>query len=157
MSDQPTIMVVDDDEIVTTALHNLFRIRTDYKTTVCTSPGEALSKTKETAFDLVISDYLMPEMDGIEFLGRFKEAQPQAIRILLTGYADKESAIRAINQVGLYQYVEKPWDNDALLMIVRNALDKVMLLRTLEQKIEELQAARGSLKDFKNQLIRAFV
>ena len=157
MKDKATILIIDDDEIVTTALRNLFRLRSDYNTTLCASGAEALVASRNQSFDLVITDYLMPEMDGIEFLTHFKEAQPQAIRILLTGYADKESAIRAINQVGLYQYVEKPWDNDALLMIVKNALEKAELLRTLDAKIEELQAARVSLKDFKNQLIRAFI
>jgi len=99
----------------------------------------------------------MPDMDGIRFLSRFKEAQPQAIRILLTGYADKESAIRAINEIGLYQYVEKPWDNDALLIVVKNALEKAALLRTLDQKIQELRSAQGNLKQFQNELIRAFI
>jgi response regulator RpfG family c-di-GMP phosphodiesterase len=75
----------------------------------------------------------------------------------LTGYADKESAIRAINQVGLYQYVEKPWDNDSLLMSVKNALDKASLLRTLDTKIQELQAAQFSLMDFQRELIRTFI
>ena len=59
---------------------------------------------------------------GVEFLLKVKELQPEAIRILLTAYADKENAIRAINEVGLYQYVEKPWDNDALLLLIRNGL-----------------------------------
>ena len=154
---QQTILVIDDEEIVTTTLRNLFRLRTAYRTVACASGEEALAKGKEQAFDLVISDYLMPGMDGIAFLGRFKEIQPQAVRILLTGYADKESAIRAINQVGLYQYVEKPWDNDSLLMVVRNALERGALLRTLEQKIQELQTAKLSLKDFQHQLIRAFI
>jgi DNA-binding NtrC family response regulator len=154
---QPAILVIDDEEIVTSSLRNLFRLRTDYRTTVFTSPAEALANTSGQLFDVVISDYLMPEMDGITFLSRFKEVQPQAIRVLLTGYADKESAVRAINQVGLYQYVEKPWDNDALLMVVRNALERGSLLRSLEQKIAELQAAKGSLKDFQHQLIRAFI
>jgi DNA-binding NtrC family response regulator len=154
---QPTILIIDDEEIVTTSLRNLFRLRTDYRTVACRSGEEALAAGGGQTFDLVISDYLMPGMDGIAFLSRFKEIQPQAVRILLTGYADKESAIRAINQVGLYQYVEKPWDNDSLLMVVRNAIERGALLRTLEQKIRELQAARGSLKDFQHQLIRAFI
>ena len=157
MTDKPTILILDDDEIVATSLRNLFRLRTDYNTTVCGSGMEALTIGKTQSFDLVITDYLMPEMDGIEFLAQFKETQPQAIRILLTGYADKDSAIRAINQVGLYQYVEKPWDNDALLMIVKNALEKAELLRTLETKIQELQTAKISLKDFQHQLIKAFI
>lgn len=154
---QPAVLIVDDEEIVTTSLRNLFRLRTKYRPVGCTSPEEALAKAQTETFDLVITDYLMPAMDGITFLSRFKEVQPQAMRILLTGYADKESAIRAINQVGLYQYVEKPWDNESLLMIAKNALEKSALLRTLDSKIMELQSARASLKDFQNELIRTFI
>ena len=151
------ILVVDDEEMVTSSLRNLFRLRTDYQPLTFTSPVEALASVSTHNYDLVITDYLMPGMDGITFLSRFKEVQPQAVRILLTGYADKESAIRAINEIGLYQYVEKPWDNDALLMVVKNALEKAALLRTLDQKIQELRAAQGSLKEFQNELIRAFI
>jgi len=154
---KPAILIVDDEEMVTTSLRNLFRLQTNYRTATFTSPMEALASASNDTFDLVISDYLMPGMDGITFLARFKEAQPQAMRILLTGYADKDSAIRAINQVGLYQYVEKPWDNDSLLMSVKNALEKATLLRTLDRKIQELQAARLSLTDFQHNLIRAFI
>jgi DNA-binding NtrC family response regulator len=155
--EQPVILIVDDEEIVTTSLRNLFRLRTDYRTVTYTSPAQALDESKDNVFDLVISDYLMPGMDGIKFLSQFKKLQPQAIRILLTGYADKENAILAINEVGLYQYVEKPWDNAALLMIVKNALEKAALLRTLEQKVRELQAVNASLRDFQNELIRTFI
>lgn len=151
------ILIVDDEEMVTTSLRNLFRLRTDYEAITFTSPEEALRSAERQVYDLVISDYLMPVMDGIAFLSRFKDAQPQAIRILLTGYADKESAIRAINEIGLYQYVEKPWDNDALLVAVKNGIEKATLLRTLDQKILELREAQGSLKEFQNELIRAFI
>jgi DNA-binding NtrC family response regulator len=154
---KPAIMVVDDEEMVTTSLTNLFRLRTNYRIVACTSPSQALTEAANQTFDLVIADYLMPGMDGIAFLLRFKEVQPLALRILLTGYADKESAITAINEVGLYQYVEKPWDNDALLIGVKNALEKGALLRTLEERIQELQTARSSLKEFRHQLIRAFI
>jgi DNA-binding NtrC family response regulator len=154
---EPIVLIVDDEEIVTSSLRNLFRLRTSYRHVTHTSPVQALEEANGRVFDLVITDYLMPGMDGIAFLRRFKEIQPQAMRILLTGYADKESAIRAINEVGLYQYIEKPWDNDTLLMVVKNAVEKGMLLRTLDQKIKELQTAHGNLREFQNKLIRAFI
>ncbi len=69
----------------------------------------------------------MPQMNGIEFLKEVRRLQPEAVRLLLTGYADKENAIRAINEVGLYHYLEKPWDNQAMLNIIRNALEEKSL------------------------------
>ncbi len=154
---RPRIMIVDDEELVTRSLQNLFRLQSDYEVLACTSAREALSIAERLPIDLVITDYLMPEMDGITFLARLKQAQPQTIRVLLTGYADKENAIRAINSVGLYQYLEKPWDNDNLLMIVKNGLEKRALIRALEKKIAELDAAHNSLKSIQNELIKAFM
>ncbi|MBC8228532.1 response regulator, partial [bacterium] len=111
------ILLVDDEEMVTTSISTLLMLETDYDVLTFNSPGKALEEIQNEEIDLVISDYLMPgEMNGIEFLLEMKEVQPDAIRILLTAYADKENAIKAINEVGLYQYVEKPWDNDALLL-----------------------------------------
>jgi DNA-binding NtrC family response regulator len=154
---RPTLLILDDEEMVTTSLRNLFRLQTNYQTLVYLSPEEALANGDKQPVDLVITDYLMPGMDGITFLTHFKEIQPQAVRILLTGYADKENAIKAINTVGLYQYIEKPWDNDALLMIVKNGLEKRALLRTLEAKIAELDHAHSNLKSIQTELIKAFM
>jgi response regulator RpfG family c-di-GMP phosphodiesterase len=153
---QATILILDDEEMVVTSLRNLFRLQTDYRLLTHTDPEEALKAARSSPVDLVITDYLMPRMDGISFLARFKEIQPQAVRVLLTGYADKENAIKAINTVGLYQYLEKPWENEALLMIVRNGLEKRALLRALEHKIEELAHAHSSLKTIQTELIKAF-
>jgi DNA-binding NtrC family response regulator len=100
---------------------------------------------------------MMPEMDGIAFLTRVKERFPLAPRILMTGYADKESAIKAINNVGLYQYVEKPWDEDDLRMIVRNGLEKTTLLRQLEEKVREVERVHRELHAVQNDILRVFV
>ena len=154
---KPVVFILDDEEIVLASLKNLFKIRTDYRIFCYGSPLQALDGVSECEVDIVIADYLMPQMDGITFLGKFKEIQPQAIRILLTGYADKENAIRAINTVGLYQYLEKPWDNDALLMAVRNGMEKRSLLQTLEKKFAELDRAHADIKAVRNELIRAFM
>ncbi len=156
-SDRPTLLILDDEDIVLTSLRNLFRLQTNYEVTSCTSADQALESARSKPFDLVISDYLMPEMDGITFLARFKELQPQAVRILLTGYADKENAIRAINQVGLYQYIEKPWENAALLVIVKNGLERRQLIRELEEKIAELAKVNTNLKSLQTALIKAFI
>jgi DNA-binding NtrC family response regulator len=154
---RPALLLLDDEEMVLTSLRNLFRLQTEYEVIVHSSAQQALENARARPVDLVISDYLMPEMDGITFLGHFKEIQPQTIRVLLTGYADKENAIRAINQVGLYQYIEKPWDNAALLIVVKNGLEKRQLLRTLEEKISELAKVNTNLKGLQTALIKAFL
>lgn len=135
---QPTILLVDDDQLITSSLESLFALETDYEVIVHTSPREAALEAESRPIDLVISDFLMPAMNGVELLKRIRELQPDAVRILLTGFADKENAIRAINEVGLYQYLEKPWDNDDLLLLVRNALSERGLRRQLTDKVAEL-------------------
>ena len=76
---------------------------------------------------------------------------------LLTGHADKQSAIQAINNVGLFQYLEKPWDNQQLLLVVQAAIERASLLRNLREKITELDAAHSSLKDVQRRLLQAFL
>ena len=117
-----TVVLVDDEEMVLTSLSSFLTLETEYDVNTFTSAKEALEFIKTNDVDIVISDYLMPEMDGITFLAHVKEVKPEIPRIILTGYADKENAIKAINEVGLYQYIEKPWDNDDLLIILRNAI-----------------------------------
>jgi response regulator RpfG family c-di-GMP phosphodiesterase len=98
----------------------------------------------------------MPEIDGITFLSKVKGIQPEATRILLTGYADKENAIKAINDVGLYQYIEKPWENDDLKLIIRNGLEKRILLKKLEDKIAEVNRAHDELMSLQRDILKAF-
>ena len=99
----------------------------------------------------------MPKMNGIQFLNKAKHAQPETSRVLLTGHADKRSAIEAINEVGLFQYIEKPWDNASLLLVIRNGLERTQLLRSLAHKIEQLDEAHSNLKTTQTQLIKAFL
>jgi len=151
------ILIVDDEEMVRSSLTSLLRLETDHKVTTADGGEQALQLADEHTFDLVITDYLMPGLSGIDLLARFKERQPQAPRILLTGYADKENAIRAINEVGIFQYLEKPWDNDHLLLVVRNALERRHLVRTLQEKIEEIERTHGQLEGLQKDILRAFI
>jgi serine phosphatase RsbU (regulator of sigma subunit) len=134
----PTILIVDDDSLITTSLKGLFALETDYEVLTFNDPRAAERESSRRPIDVVISDFLMPGMNGVELLKRIREHQPEAVRILLTGFADKENAIRAINEVALYQYIEKPWDNDDLLLLIRNALSERNLRRQLADKVHEL-------------------
>src|SRR5262245_46673560 len=154
----PTILLVDDEEMVLNSMKSFFAIESNYHIMAYTSPLKALEDVNRNNMhvDLVISDYLMPEMDGITFLAKIKEKLPMVPRILLTGYADKENAIKAINNVGLYQYLEKPWDNEDLKLVIRNGLEKTTLLQQLEDKIREVEQAQHELKDIQKEILRVF-
>ena len=154
---QPVILVVDDEEMVLVSIKSFLMLETDYDVITANSPPEGLEVVNHRIIDLVISDYLMPEMDGISFLAQVKNLQPHTIRILLTGYADKENAIKAINEVGLYQYIEKPWQNADLAIVIRNGLEKRFLLERLAQKIREVKAAQENLQEIQDQIIKAFM
>ena len=152
-----TIIIVDDEEMVLTSLSAFLNLETRYNVVTFTSATKALEYIEKNDIDLVISDYLMPELDGISFLAKVRDLKPAVPRIILTGYADKENAIKAINDVGLFQYIEKPWDNDDLLIVLRNGLEKQMLLKKLEEKIKEINKAYGDLRGLHNEIIRTFV
>ena len=151
------IVIVDDEEMVLTSLKSFLNLESNYQVRTFTSGEEALKFIKKNNVDLVISDYLMPEMDGITFLAKVRELKPEVPRIILTGYADKENAIKAINDVGLFQYIEKPWDNDDLLIIIRNGVEKQMLMKKLQEKIGEINKAYGDLQGLHKEIVKTFV
>lgn len=160
MTDQnetsPRILILDDEEMVLTSLSSFLELETDYDVVTFTEGTNALAYIKENLVSLVISDYLMPDMDGITFLGKVKKIDPHITRIILTGYADKENAIKAINDVGLFQYIEKPWDNDDLQIVIRNGLEKQQLMRELDKKVSEIQKAYGDLQGLHKEILKAF-
>ena len=99
----------------------------------------------------------MPEMDGIAFLAKVREIKPEIPRIILTGYADKENAIKAINEVGLFQYIEKPWDNDDLKIIIRNGIEKQQLMKKLKHKMDEFNQTHSELQSLHREILKTFV
>lgn len=152
----PRIVILDDEDMVLTSLSSFLELETEYEVITFTKGTEALEYIRSHHIDLVISDYLMPDMDGITFLGKVKEIDPHATRIILTGYADKENAIKAINDVGLFQYIEKPWDNDDLRIVLRNGLEKQELMRELDKKVAEIQKAYDDLQGLHRDILKAF-
>jgi DNA-binding NtrC family response regulator len=155
--DKQTVVIVDDEEMVLTSLSSFLALETDYNVKTFTSAKKALEFIKNNDVGLVISDYLMPEMDGISFLAKVKDLKPQIPRIILTGYADKENAIKAINDVGLFQYIEKPWSNEDILIILRNGLEKQKLMKKLQEKIDEINKAYTELQSLQHEIVKTFV
>jgi len=152
-----SVLLVDDEEMVLTSVRAYLTLETEFTIHAYSEPEEAVKFLQSNPVDVVVSDYLMPRMSGIQFLMKARELQPEVSRVLLTGHADKHSAIQAINDVGLYQYVEKPWDNAQLLMVVTNGIERSSLLRDLRSTIAELATANTSLKDVQKRLLRAFL
>ena len=146
------IVVVDDEKIVTSAFKTLLKVEGFSDAHFFNSPKEALAFLTENQPDLVISDFLMPEMNGLEFLSEVKKLYPEVSKILLTGYADKENAIKAINEIGLYRYIEKPWNNDDLIINIKNGIERSYLLSELRQKIAELEVAKKELEKYSHNL-----
>jgi DNA-binding NtrC family response regulator len=153
----PVVMIADDEDMVITSVKALLQLETDFEIRGFTDPEEAAKFAEANTVDVAISDYLMPKMNGIQLLARVKQAQPEASRVLLTGHADKQSAIEAINQVSLFQYLEKPWDNAQLLLVVKSAAERAQIYRDLHEKVEELDSAHSSLKSVQRRLIQAFL
>ena len=146
------IVVVDDEKIVTSAFKTLLKVEGFNDAYFFNKPKEAIQFLKKETPDLIISDFIMPEMNGLEFLTAAKKLHPDVSMILLTGYADKENAIKAINEIGLYKYIEKPWDNDDLIMNIKNGIERSHLQQKLNEKIEELEQANAKLEMYSQNL-----
>ena len=139
-----TILCVDDEADNVDALERL--LRTKYKVLKATSGQDALKVLDQNRVTLIISDQRMPKMTGVEFLSRSLKTHPDAIRILLTGYADIEVVIEAINSGQIYRYVNKPWDPVDLVNTVDKAVERYELGQELREKNQALQAALDELQ-----------
>lgn len=148
------IVIVDDDKIVLDSLKTLFEIEGIKNTLFFDSSIKAYKflKNKQNKPKVVISDFIMPKLNGIEFLTKVKALYDDISLILLTGYADKENAIKAINELEIYKYIEKPWDNDNLILNIKNAIERSELISNLKNKVIELDKANKALEKYSQNL-----
>jgi len=117
---KPRLLVVDDEERILTALKSVFR--QDYHVFATSDCEHALTFIAKYRMHAIVSDQRMPGMNGVDLLRRAKEIAPGSMRILLTGYADLASIVGSINEGEIYRFVAKPWDNNELRAIVREAV-----------------------------------
>jgi response regulator RpfG family c-di-GMP phosphodiesterase len=130
-----TLLFVDDEANILSALKRLFR-PLGYRIFTAESGAAGLEVFEQNPIDLVISDMRMPEMNGAEFLEKVRAKWPDAVRILLTGYADVTSTIAAINKGEIYRYIAKPWDDNDIVLTVKHALER----KNLELEKQRLEA-----------------
>jgi DNA-binding NtrC family response regulator len=118
-------MLVDDDPEVLYAMRRLIttRLRGDApRVEMYSQPHQALFRASQKPFDLVIADYRMPDMNGLEFLARTKLAQPDTVRVVMSAACERDAMVSAINVAEIFRFVEKPWDDDELVDTLLQAL-----------------------------------
>ncbi len=135
-----SVLFVDDEKCVLRALERTLRDE-GYITSFCSDPLDALTRIGEEAFDIVVSDFMMPNMSGVDFLALVRERRPASFRMLMTGCADSQATIRAINESAVCHYLEKPWTDAELKAALRRAAASVVAERAAKAAAPDLAAA----------------
>ena len=138
------ILIVDDEPDVCDSVHDL--LRREFRVLKAHSGAEGYRIMQEEEVHIIMTDQRMPQVSGVELLTKVKAKNPQAVRMLFTGYADLESIIAAINQGHVYQFLKKPWQPDDLLHAVRQAAVEYERLVADSNLSQVLQAEFESLQ-----------
>jgi len=136
--DEIKILCVDDEPNVLNAINRLL-LDENYTVLTARSGQEGLDILRKTHVQLIIADYRMPSMNGIEFLREVRTYWPDTIRIVLSGYADTTAIVEAINEGQIYKFIPKPWNDDELKIAISNALESYFLAKKNAQLAEELK------------------
>jgi len=139
-----SLLIIDDETDILKALRRQFRHQ--YNIHIANSANEGYEIMTQTPIHVIISDQRMPGMSGVEFFDRTKNEFPDAIRLLLTGYADIQSVIAAINEGNVFRYITKPWDPAELDTIVREAFTKYTMIVENRRLVIQLQEANQFLE-----------
>jgi two-component system, probable response regulator PhcQ len=154
------IMIVDDEPNVLNSLRRAINAMPGHlfggKLVVETfdDPNLALERATECAFDLVISDFRMPNLDGVEFLTRMIAIQPGVARIMLSGYADLKALVAAINQVQVFRFIAKPWNDYDLGASMAQALEHSRLLSDNQRLADLVRSQEGKISEQELELRR---
>lgn len=125
------ILFVDDEELILKALRRSLQ-REGYELFFSPRPAEAIELVGAHKVDIVVSDYMMPGMNGVEVLARLRELHPSVVRIMMTGQADRDATLRAIREGNIHRYIEKPWDDAALKSILKDTARDILEKRQPE-------------------------
>jgi len=142
---RPTLLLVDDEQDITASLADLFRH--DYHVVTAASADEALAVMKQQDVSVIVADQRMPGKTGSEMLAEARLVDSDAVRILLTGYADIEAVVQAVNDGQIFFYLTKPWSNKEMESVVAKAVEHNFLLRDNRRLVEELRQINAELED----------
>lgn len=142
-----TLLFVDDEKGVLQSLKRIF-LDENYQILTAANGPEALDMLQENTIHLVVSDHRMPGMTGAELLKEVKERWPQTIRIMLTGYADVQSVMGAVNEGAVYKFITKPWSDEDLRLTVSLALQQYALLQENKKLKTETKIQQETIKNF---------
>lgn len=117
------IMLIDDEENILKALHRVLHRQKDWEVETYSNGADAIKRARVTSFDLFLSDFRMPEMDGVELLSQIKELQPDSMRFILSGFTDLDALLGAINKANIFRFISKPWDDADLIVSIKQALE----------------------------------
>ncbi|HQV59943.1 MAG: sigma-54-dependent Fis family transcriptional regulator [Chitinophagaceae bacterium] len=140
----PDILIIDDEKAIRKTLTEILSFE-GYKIEEAADGEEGFKKFKEKTYDLVLCDIKMPKLDGIEFLQKAGEVNPDVPVIMISGHGNIETAVEAVKK-GAYDFISKPPDLNRLLITIRNAMDKsslVMETKVLKRKVSRVQEMIG--------------
>src|SRR5687767_10384885 len=140
----PEILIIDDEKAIRKALTEILSFE-GYKIEEAADGEEGLKKFRDKSYDVVLCDIKMPKLDGIEFLQKAGEANPDVPVIMISGHGNIETAVEAVKK-GAYDYISKPPDLNRLLITIRNAMDKSSLVseaKVLKRKVSKVQNMVG--------------
>ncbi len=141
---KPCVLVVDDEVRSTETINRI--LDDDYLVICAHSADEAEVILKEKSVQVILCDQRMPGRTGVEFLASVREAWPDILRIIISGYTDSENIINAINQAGIFHYITKPWHPEQLLMVMKNAASMYQLQQQNRYLANELKFSENSLQ-----------
>jgi DNA-binding NtrC family response regulator len=146
----PTILIIDDERAIRSTLGEILE-HEGYKIDMAENGLEGFEKFSKNTYDVVLCDIKMPKMDGMEFLEKSREVNPDIPLIMISGHGNIETAVEAVKK-GAYDYISKPPDLNRLLITLRNATDKTTLVaetKNLKRKISKVQEIIGDSEPIK--------
>jgi len=155
MTESFSLLFVDDEENILSSIKRLF-LDAEYTIHTATSAREGLRILDEgVPVHVVVSDYRMPEMNGVEFLRQVARKRPDTVRMVLSGYADTPAVIGAINEGGIFKFISKPWNDDELRQAIANAATLYFLQRRIAELISQVKAKDDEIERLRSELSRS--